>query len=386
VTRRPANEGAAPFRTSPSSLPWWSILLFAAAGLLITVLWTIWAGTEIARYYRSDHSFNSIVELVDGSAPAPFVYRRLYPDVTKLLAGSVPAPVWESIERYMTTQPFVRTIVVTHFKWLIPSEYPVLVSGTVLIWLSAMGFMIVAQRLIASQYDVSRTVSIVCALLLGLALLGGGGSGGVDHPYKWYPYDFTTAFVFALAIYTLVKRSLWFIPGFLVACYSKESAILLLPAYWLLRPHGVRRTLVTIAILAAAFVAIRLDTQNRYIAGGLQFWWPGRNLQKIGGVVVFDSWMALLLVLGIVYVLSLRRKWPADLRRLSLLVPLMLIPAFFKGWIEERRQYLELLIIVGPLVLQALDTAIGMRLMRAREPGPSQVPAEARPARASTAS
>jgi hypothetical protein len=204
---------------------------------------------------------------------------------------------------------------------------------------------------------------------------------------KWYPYDFTVTFVFALAIYALVKRSLWFIAAFLVACYAKESAILLLAAYWFPRPHEVRRTLVTIAILAAAFVAIRLDSQHRYIAGGPQFWWPVRNLQRIGETVVAAPWMALLLILGVVYVVSLRRQWPRDLRRLSLLVPLMLVPAFFKGWIEERRQYLEMLIIAGPLVLQAVDTAFRTRLMRARDAGPGQAPAEpARPAPARTAS
>jgi hypothetical protein len=152
----------------------------------------------------------------------------------------------------------------------------------------------------------------------------------------------------------------------LIACYTKETAILLLPAYLLLRPHDARRTLITIGVLAAAFVAIRFESQSRFPAGGPAFWWPGRNLQWIGWTTFFDSWVVVLVALGVAYVVSLRREWPRDLRRLSLLVPLMLLPAFFKGWIEERRQYLEMLIIAGPLVLQSLDAALGTHAMRAR--------------------
>jgi hypothetical protein len=87
---------------APQSLSFRSLALFAGAGLVITFAWTLWARTEVARAYHSKDAYSSIVALVDGSAPAPFVRRRLYPDLTRLIAASLPARAWEAITHYMT--------------------------------------------------------------------------------------------------------------------------------------------------------------------------------------------------------------------------------------------------------------------------------------------
>lgn len=343
-----------------SRLPGWAALLFVGVGFVLALAWTNWAETEIRRRHKSAYSYDSIVALVNGSAPAPFVYRRLYPDAIELIVWAVPREAWDQIRDLIVATPAIRSVVVDRFKWNRPEQYPVLLSGTFLIWLSAAGFMFVAYRVIMSQYDVDPVTAVWLTVMLGIGLLGAGG----DRHYVWYPYDFTNAFVFSACLLAIVRRSLWFVPTFMAAAYSKETAVLLIVAYLLVQDRVRLRNAMLALGLGLAYVVVQVANHRRFAgAAGPEFWWPYRNLRWVGWELFFDSWLWPFVAVGIGQMIAMRRQWPRDLRRLSLIVPLLVLPAFFKGWIEERRQYLEFLVVAGPIVLQWLDGLLGTRLL-----------------------
>ena len=106
-----------------------------------------------------------------------------------------------------------------------------------------------------SQYELSSTGGTVVALIIGAGLLGSGG----DQHCQWYPYDFTHACVFALCFVAILTRSVWFAPAFIVACYAKETAVLLLAAYIVIdNGRSLGWKLAFAAVLGAAYLAIQV--------------------------------------------------------------------------------------------------------------------------------
>lgn len=340
----------------------WALPLFIVAGLAITFLWTNWAGTETHK-----NRYSSIVALTDGSGVAPFPYRRLYPDTIRVLVSAVPQGTWDMLVARILDAPRIRGVIVGRFKWERPEDYPVLIIGTLLIWVSAVGFMFAVRSVVRNQYELTPDGSTVFALLLGCALLGAGS----DNHYQSYPYDFTTAWTFSLCIALILKRSRWFAPAFMLACYAKETSVLLIIAFLLVDNRwSVSRKVAFASFLGAAYLAIQYGIRHYVEAIPGVFWWPSRNARWLVRELFWDSWLWPFVAVGAWQCFRMRRDWPPELRRLTWLLPLLIVPAFFKGWIEERRQYLELYVVLGPLVVQWVDTVLGIRLLRPRlKPG-----------------
>jgi len=341
-------------------LPRWGAALFVIAGLLITLVWTNQARTEAFRNRGFSYAYSSIVGLARGETRAPFVYRRLFPDVTNLLAAAPPTAFWDGVSARIMGTPWMRRITVDHFQWLDVRDYPILISGTLVLWLSMTGFLVVARRILLHAYQVGSGAGVWLSVILGVAVLGAYGPR-----YQWYPYDFVTLFVFSAGVLALISRSAWFVPIFLLAAHAKETAIVLLLGYLLLENRArLSRKLIVAALLGAAYVAVQVLNRQRFPeAIPQEFWWPVRNLEWLAWELVLGSWTWVFVVAAAVQMVAMRSRWPADLRRLMWLLPVLVVPAFFKGWIEERRQYLELYGVVGPLVLQWLDSVTGSGLL-----------------------
>ena len=119
----------------------WTLLLFATTGLVFTLLWTMWARTE-----QNPNRFNSIVAMTDGTARPPFVYRRLYIDATRFVAWAVPDRVWDAIRTRTETDARLRDVLVRRLTWEQLQDHPILISATIVIWISIVGFMSAARR------------------------------------------------------------------------------------------------------------------------------------------------------------------------------------------------------------------------------------------------
>jgi hypothetical protein len=343
--------------------------------LVIVLTWTWFARTELffdrldieapsGEHYCSWYS--SIVRLADGKALSPFVKRRLLPDLAQLVARSVPAEAWSALTRRIEGEGRLAEILrdqLRRLNWR-PEHYPLLFSATFVLWCSVLGFMFTCRWLVTFLYITSPRIANVLGGAFGLALLGGNG----DWHYRGYPYDFPNAFVFALALAALLARRRWFVLVFAAAVWSKETSILLIFAYILLaddrrspRFWGMLGVLLTIYAALQGWIVVHYPSPEG------DFWSLRRNLIYLGAHAIFYSWWLPILGFGMVRFLSLWPEYPATVRRLCWLAVPLLGMALCKGWIEEMRQYLELLPLFGMMLVQWTLHEIGRaHLLRPR--------------------
>lgn len=349
---------------------------YAVIALAVTALWVYCARTECdvdrweVRLPSGEHyssRFNSIVRLAEGRAFSPFVRRRLLADLARGLAGAVPDVFWNPLRQLLDSSaaPGWMRPVLRRQEWK-PQDGPVLCCAFILIGCSVLGFMLACRRLVTLLYETPPWVADLAGAVLGVALLGGNG----DWHYCGYPYDFPQAFVFTLTLVGFLGRRWWAVPVFAAAAYSKETAALLIIAYVLLAPEWrSRRFWGGLGLLVFLFAAIRGWLQWRYAAPQPQggFFALGRNL-KLLSYPLFYCWLMPFFAVGLARMVALRDRFPAPLKRLSLLALPLLGMAFFQGWFEEMRQYLEVLHILGLLVFHWCLHEAGLgHLLRCRE-------------------
>jgi hypothetical protein len=351
-------------------------LAYALTALAVTGVWIHFARTE----YQVDEQvvltpsgvvystrFCSIVRLAQGKALSPFVRRRLLADLARGLAAVVPDSLWEPLRRRVRGlpggPPWLR-LLLRRQGWR-AEDIPLLGCAYLLIAGSVLGFMLTCRWLVNVLYEAPPWLADLAALVLGAALLGGNG----DWHYCGYPYDFPQAFVFTLTLTAMLARRWWFLLGFAAAAYSKETSGLLMVAYVLLAwDRRCLRFWACLALQAVVFIGIRGWLEIRYPApqppGG--FWALGRNLKYLS-FPVFYSWSMPFFVVGLARLVSLRGYFPSALKRLCVLAVPLVGMALFKGWLEELRQYLELLPIAGLLLLHwCLHEAGYGHLLKAR--------------------
>jgi hypothetical protein len=357
---------------------------YAAVALAVTALWVHCARTECdvdlwevwlpsGEHYSA--RFNSIARLAEGRAFAPFVRRRLLADLARGLAAAVPDSLWSPLRQLLdpATAPGWMRPVLRRQQWK-PGDAPVLFCGYLLIGCSSLGFMLACRRLTTLLYETPAWVADLAGAVLGVALLGGNG----DWHYCGYPYDFPQAFVFTLTLVALLGRRWWAVPAFAAAAYSKETSGLLLAAYVLLAgERRSRRFWAGLGLLAVLFAAIRGWLQWRHVAplpdGGFES--LGRNLKMLS-YPLFYCWFMPFFAVGLARLVALRGDFPAALKKLSLLAVPLVGLAFFRGWLEEMRQYLEVLPILGLLVFHWCLHEAGLgHLLRPRDRAVPVVPA-----------
>jgi hypothetical protein len=161
---------------------------------------------------------------------------------------------------------------------------------------------------------------------------------------------------------------------FAAAAYGKETAAFLI---LLMVAHGaVRRERwfwMQAAACAAIFAVIQVHLSLRFDAPPLvdNFNSLERNLGYLAWYVTFSSWGVVVLFLLATRLAVLWPTIPIGLRLAVLLLPLYLAAALFKGWIEEYRQYGELLLPFGLVAILWMQTDLGnlRRQGRSAPPG-----------------
>jgi hypothetical protein len=334
-------------------------LAYVALSLAVTGIWVHFARTEALADEmvvatpsgRYTARFGSIIGSAEGRVFSPFVKRRLLPDAARGLAALVPDSFWSPLRRRMEdpAAPGWLRAVLARQGWK-ARDCPLLCCAYFLVWLSVLGFMATCRHLARLLYEGPPWVADLAGAALGVALLGGNG----DWHYCGYPYDFPNAFVFALTLAGMLARRWWFPLAFAAAAYSKETSLLLIAAHLLLARHlRSPRPWAVAGLLGAIFVSARLWINAHYHAPEPEagFWFPLRNARFLG-YPLFYGWLTPFFVVGLVRIWSLREHYPRALKRLCLLAVPMVAMAFFKGWLEELRQYLELLPVFGLILFQ----------------------------------
>jgi len=325
-------------------------ILYGIGSLIITGLWSNKAETE-----KRPSKRNSIIEIAKGSAPSPFVKRRLICEVALLLTRLTPEELQTRLIRTIDNNPLLSQIVHINLGW--PSDQiPLLVFATFLICITVFGFMCATRVIILCEYDTAPWLANIAALIIGFGLLAGGGDGH----YPLYPYDLPNAFFFSLTLVCILKDTWWLLGSFCIAAYSKETSLLLMFAYILLANKWLSwRFIVNLVLMSLIFAVARMWINYRFQAPDPdEYWFPLRNaniLEQAAGCY----W---LFPLHVVLCIRFIRLWPAiplSLRKLMVLCPILLGIAFFKGWLEELRQYTELLAILGPVAVQWACVELG---------------------------
>ncbi len=324
------------------------VLGYLAVTALVTAAWAVMACTErnLAPPDKppARNEMKSFVRTLDGTIIAPFVWRRLLADTTPLATRAVPAPVWRAFTDFVQggSLPGRNLRRLLDFMDWPADRYPELVTAHVLIWLCLLGFAVTFRWLVHLCYEAPCWLGHAAALMAALLVLGGS---------NWYwgsfTYDIPNLFVFTLALAGSLGSRWWMLPAFVVACYSKETSVLLILAHALIHRHQARTWGFWLQLLcmAVVYAGLRWWIVQRFAVGGAdQFWYPARNLRFVLVRGVYGLWWVVPFFAILAHLVRIRRELPPRLLPVLLSMAAVMIGlAFFKGWIEERRQYLELL-------------------------------------------
>jgi hypothetical protein len=186
--------------------------------------------------------------------------------------------------------------------------------------------------------------------------------GGNDPRWNSYPYDLPNLFVFTLTLAASLGFRWWMLLAFALACYSKETAVLLIAAHAYIHrdKRGQARYWLELLAMVGLYAGIRWWVMQRFDVPPTDEWWfPERNLRVLAWSIVSIWWTIPALII-LVRIVRQRAEFPAhSLALLAGLAAVMVGAAFFKGWIEERRQYLELLPLAWLIFLRWATVEIG---------------------------
>jgi hypothetical protein len=282
---------------------------------------------------------SKFLDLVEGTAHKPFVYRALLPAVVRAASAAVPRGAQEACARAVERQPQAAEVF-EGFHWETAAAFQYLVA-CLLMGACFLGFGHYAGRLAAHLAGLPETGKVPL-------LLGTGALLGLPplFTYASYPYDPPQLFLFTLALHSLaVGRLRRFGAAFAACCFNKETAVLLIPVFGLLSPtrrSDPARHRAAVIALVVAFVAVKAFLTWTFHANGGSFveLHPRHNVLRL-----LRGWsFADLLVVTVLGTLVLFR-WREKPRFLRVSLPWVLVPlaslALFLGYVDEWRGYFE---------------------------------------------
>ena len=285
-------------------------------------------------------------DMVYGRADKPYVFRALVPVTIRLVSSAIPASVHLRLSR-TTTLPM--SLKRTWEKEYVLEYY----IATLLICLSLFGFYVSVRYLCTGIYRAPTSfvdyVSIGAICILPPFFM-----------YYNYLYDFSALFFFALGLALMVRRRWnYFLPLFALACLNKETIILLALIFIIhFRPSTGRMerslffSLLTVQLAIFIVIKLSLFYLFRDNPGTLfQFHLLGHNHQMLSpySLSTFLTWTAVALVVA--------HRWkekPAFLRDAIWILPILLALTFAFGYLDELRDYYEVLPILLLLAAPSL--------------------------------
>lgn len=292
-------------------------------------------------------------DMVYSQAHRPFVYRVLSPVVIRRVIALIPSRAQEAMRDWAVEERSRRLLA----NWDIEPELIVEAAATcIVLLLSLLLFCYSMIFLLHSVFIVNpgfvRIASLVS--LLGLPPF---------FRYYSYLYDFPTIALFTLAL-ALMARRWWpaYFVVFLLACMSKETAVLLPFIFCLhFRDRMPALQFRTMAVAQGAiFVAVKL---------GLELYFA----EHPGGIVeshivhnfllrpyTFGQFAAFVLI-----AVGIAHQWhtkPLFLRRALWILPVLIVLTFFLGLIDEYRDFYEAYPIVFALMCPSVASLVGVRM------------------------
>lgn len=301
-------------------------------------------------------------EMIYGTAWKPFVYRTLLPSAVRVVSEIVPEAVHNSLTENVESSEF-SILVLKKLKWEreFITEYTI---ATIFMWFALLGFVSAFKNLLVEIYIspdwFSNFISLTALLVLPTMF-----------QYYSYIYDFPTLFIFTLGLVFLIKRKWsYFLVLFFISCFNKETVILLTLIFAI---HFYKNEKVAsklyyqlIAAQLSVFATIKIVLyflfQNN--PGGLvEFHLLDRNY------LIFNGYSLSTFIVFLIIILATFSKWKAKPKFLKdalwIAVPLIIL-TFFLGFLDELRDYYEVLPIVLLLITYNIAAFFGIELRQNR--------------------
>jgi len=320
---------------------WLSQSAYAAVVLTAAVV----AFTMFIRPVRGIHTGlnqdgrTKFMDMVNGTAYRPFVYRTLLPTTVRIISRVTP----DSVKRAATTFVEGHRSLRKNFQylyWETSAAYEYGVASILFIACFA-GFAHTATQLTLRLTPIPSTLGtrmlLATTSLLCLAPF---------FRFTCFPYDPPQLFLFALAMYLLLEvRLVPFVVTFVLCCINKETAVLLIPLFAIV--GGQQRVPAKtywgiLAGLSVGFVVIKTTISWIFrsnpgsfvevqVAHNFEWLTRGWDFAELAGFFV------------IVFLLSYHWRDKAPFLKWALLctLPALMLPSPIWGFVNEWRIYYE---------------------------------------------
>ncbi len=292
------------------------------------------------------------LDMVDGAAYRPYVYRTLLPTAARLIVAATPAWAQRDLNAIRARGPLPQSSAGPGASADRAEKKAVVL---LLMYLCFVGYAFAARRLFAHFYDASPLLIDATGLIALLCL---------PPAYNYvYLYDPATLFLFTLGL-VLMARERWFayIVIFLLSCANKETTILLtlvFAVYYRGRLGGKYRALIGVQVVGYLLIQGWIRWVFRHNpGGGIEF-----HLLDFNVAYLHYSFCAILGALAIAWLLCdrLAEKPPLLRDGLWMAVPLASLALFF-GNMGEWRDFYEVYPVVIVLAIHSLAPLFGLRL------------------------
>lgn len=301
----------------------------------------------INAYHRA-----KFMDMVEGRAYKPFVYRTLLPTTVRVLSAIVPAEYQKILEDHVVQNHALNQLF-SALGWECQAALQYFMAS-VLMYLSLIGFghsaVLLTQQTCNLPKDNKTRLIVATGSLLGVTFL---------FRYTSYIYDPPQLFLFTLALYLLSSdRIRLFFIVFVLCCLNKETAILLIPVFAIKHYRSGfdrRQYYSVIGSLIVIYLCVRAGVFLTFYNN------PGSfvEFQFVHNVWWFTSGWKFTDVLFIGFLFFLiffgwrEKSYFLRVSFLSVLLPLVCL-AMFLGYIDEWRGYYEAYALAFGLIVHSL--------------------------------
>ena len=239
---------------------------WSARILLIFIAFIIAAasfGGFFLKWEFRDGTHHSAIEMLDGTAKRPFVYRQLLPTMANLVERITPERINQGFQNWLAADPLKHNLIHRFFPNAIDSTntaYSVRYYALYGLTFGALFLAIFALRAVCHELypdiPAATLAAFTFALVFPVMLTEGG-----------YFYDMPELLFMALAILLALRgQVVWLGVLTALATYNKESFLLfVITLYPFLRQRfSLRQTLAIEAVLLAIAVAINIVIKLQY--------------------------------------------------------------------------------------------------------------------------
>lgn len=280
------------------------------------------------------------LDMVNGTAHKPYVSRVLLPIIVRGLAASAPESVHAFFRAQVAESADLRFLFRV-FEWEPNAALQYWIASVAMLF-ALIGFGHVGAKLILLTCPIQdrRGGAYIAFALLSLLLLL------PFFKYASYIYDPPQLALFTAALYFLKQERLRpFAVSFVLSCFNKETAVLLIPIFALMQQHQLPagRYYGALAALTGVFAASR-------IALALAF---RDNPGAMAELHLFDHnlpWLFgqasatnLIVAAGLTFLLLYRFREKDRFLRIAFACtfPVLFLLTLFLGYIDEWRDYYE---------------------------------------------